>query len=237
MSRAALSPEQRALENQKNREYQHTDKGKEARKIANRNYYQKKREEKCKMKELEEEVEQQRQNTRRLNTKLGNAVAEADFFKVKCFKKQSQKVPFKDMITDQANKHAEVPLLMQAVADQFRDNKPSMVMSVLKRSVPEIEKRIQQLEARDEEWSDYSRQLDEIEVREEQIKDFGLVKVSEQKWEEIQNYVKVGDDDYEKLSQAYDRLDSKYKALVKRRSFLTQEARNELIEDNKKLRK
>ena len=52
---------------------------------------------------------------------------------------------------------------MQKLADKYKSSKPKLVMTVLNRTLPMIEKKIENLENIDDEYSMYSENLDDIE--------------------------------------------------------------------------
>ena len=91
---------------------------------------------------------------------------EADLFQVKHFAKQVQDQPLKGDKEYRASVHAQVPIMLQQLAERVKDIKPEKVITVLNRTLPVLEDKIKDLDKIEDEYSQYSQHLDELEEKE-----------------------------------------------------------------------
>ena len=75
--------------------------------------------------------------------------------------------------------------MLQQLAERVKDIKPEKVITVLDRTLPVLEDKIKDLDKIEDEYSQYSLNLDELENKEEAKKMAGYKRIREGAWNEI----------------------------------------------------
>ena len=84
-----------------------------------------------------------------------------------------------------AHEHSLVPMRLISLAKELEDDKPKMVMSVLKKNIPKIKKQIEELAFNEDSRSDYTDKLEQMEYAERSHPGCGFVRVEEERYEEL----------------------------------------------------
>ena len=127
-----------------------------------------------------------------------------------------------------AERLAQVPIDLMALAKDLEDQDPKIAISVIKRSVPSIKKKIQALTVNKDSDSDYSAKLDRWEQAEQQERDSGYKRVPEEEWQGLQDKLEALKKEHEDAIRRHTRLQDNYDAIKAKRGAMSQQQRDGL---------
>ena len=105
-------------------------------------------------------------------------------------------------------------MVLQQQADELVEYKPEIVTTVYKQAFPDLRRRIQNIEPRGEDMcDDYEEQYGQVLKYEEEIRDFGYVKLTQKKYESLIEQMDTDDKQFNALVLDHQKLDGKYEKL------------------------
>jgi hypothetical protein len=112
-----------------------------------------------------------------------------------------------------ADKHAQVPITLHSFARELRHFDPDLVAIVLKQELPILKGKVKRLDDNDEVTSNFSYNLGLQDKAEQEHRDFGVHRMPEEEFEEMQAGTKKDKEDYNKLEEDCHKLRGKYLAM------------------------
>ena len=135
-----------------------------------------------------------------------------------------------------AERLAQVPIDLMALAKDLEDQDPKIAISVIKRSVPSIKEKVQALTVNKDSDSDYSAKLDRWEQVEQQKRDSGYKRVPEEEWQGLQDELEALKEEHEDIIYHHKKLLKKYDAIKAKRGAMSQQQRDGLEAQVEELR-
>ena len=89
-----------------------------------------------------------------------------------------------------ADKYAQVPIRLLTFARELRHADPDLVTSVLKQELPILKSKVMKLDQNDEVTSNFSFNLGLQDKAEQALRDFGIRKMPEEEFEQMQAKMK-----------------------------------------------